>query len=136
MSLIEKYIHDDIGYNPFLIREGWQVAKLNHLPGHGFDDIAKMEMHNYTDEVFILFSGTAILIASSNGEGTPPFELINMVSGVVYNIPQGVWHNIAMSPDAEIIIVEKNNTHLNDVEYIDLDQRQSLSIKNQIESIL
>ena len=37
--MIETYFHSGEGYNPFLVREGWQVAQLNYLPGHGFDEI-------------------------------------------------------------------------------------------------
>ena len=29
-QLIEEYTHTGIGYNPFLIRNNWQVAQLNH----------------------------------------------------------------------------------------------------------
>ena len=40
--MIESYFHKGEGYNPFLIREGWQVAQLNHVSGHGLDDIERM----------------------------------------------------------------------------------------------
>ena len=55
--MIETYFHSGEGYNPFLVREGWQVAQLNYLPGHGFDEIEQIEVHRETDEVFILFKG-------------------------------------------------------------------------------
>ena len=53
--MIESYFHKGEGYNPFLIREGWQVAQLNHVSGHGLDDIERIEVHKSTEEVFILF---------------------------------------------------------------------------------
>ena len=43
--MIERYYHEAEGYNPFLIREGWQVAQLNYLPGHGLDDMVDVEVH-------------------------------------------------------------------------------------------
>lgn len=52
--MIERYYHEAEGYNPFLIREGWQVAQLNYLPGHGLDDMVDVEVHRQTDEAFIL----------------------------------------------------------------------------------
>ena len=52
--MIETYYHDKEGYNPFLIREGWQVAQLNHVAKHGLADIDQIEVHRATDEVFIL----------------------------------------------------------------------------------
>ena len=47
--MIETYFHSGEGYNPFLVREGWQVAQLNYLPGHGFDEIEQIEVHRETD---------------------------------------------------------------------------------------
>ena len=136
MKPIEKYIHEGIGYNPYLITGQWQVAKLNYLDGHGLDQIDKMEVHRKTDEVFILLCGTAVLIASSQTDGKGSFEVVKMELGVTYNIPTGVWHNIAMAPDAQIIIVENNNTHLNDVEYTTLDRDACDNLKQQIDKAL
>lgn len=62
--MIETYYHDKEGYNPFLIREGWQVAQLNHVTKHGLADIDQIEVHRAADEVFILFKGVAVLIAA------------------------------------------------------------------------
>lgn len=112
--MIERYYHEAEGYNPFLIRDGWQVAQLNYLPGHGLDDMVDVEMHRQTDEAFILFSGTAVLVAAEVGEQGIVFECVRMTPGVTYNIPAGMWHNIGMSTDARMIIVERSGTHLND----------------------
>jgi len=137
MNLIEEYIHGGIGYNPFFIRDGWQVAKLNPLPGHGLDEIDKIEVHNDTDEVFVLIHGIAVLIAAKVQENDEiRFYNIHMESGVVYNLPRGVWHNIAMAEGAELIIIEKDNTHLNDCQYKNLSSLQQSELKEQIKNIL
>ena len=62
--LIEKYSYKGEGYDPFLIRNNWQVAKLNYMPGQGLTDIIKIDKHSETDEVFILLKGIAVLIAA------------------------------------------------------------------------
>jgi mannose-6-phosphate isomerase-like protein (cupin superfamily) len=131
MNSIEKYEHKGIGYNPVLIRNGWQVAVLNYLSGHGMNEIDQLEVHNKTDEVFILLKGTAVLIAGKPGA----LELINMEQGQIYNIPKGCWHNIAMEEDANLIIVEKDNTHKNDVSYLSLDAAQQRELENRIKEI-
>lgn len=136
MKLIEEYIHEGIGYNPFFIREGWQVAKLNPLPGHGLEEIERIEVHNSTDEVFVLIHGTAVLIAADVQEDKIKFQNVLMNPGIVYNLPKGVWHNIAMAEGAELIIVEKDNTHLNDCKYKKLDSLQQTELKEQIKDIL
>lgn len=118
--MIETYFHTGQGYEPFLIREGWQVAQLNYLPGYGFDQIGRIEVHRDTDEVFILFKGSAVLIAANPREEGIEFQCEKMRAGVTYNIPAGTWHTIAMDTDVEIIIVEKSNTHTQDCGFLDL----------------
>lgn len=134
--MIERYFHTEDGYNPFLIREGWQVAQLNYVAKHGLDDIDDVEMHALTDEVFILMRGRAALITASFEGDEPTFEVENMQVGVTYNIPAGVWHNIAMDKDAQIIIVERNNTHLEDVAHKTLTDEQLQRVYAQINAAL
>lgn len=119
--MIQTYIHDGEGYNPYLIEDGWQVAKLNYLPTHGLDDIIDVERHNRTDEVFILLKGTGVLITATFDDGVN-LQYVLMKPGITYNVPAGEWHNIAMSKDCQIIIVEKDNTHLNDCDHKVLSQ--------------
>jgi mannose-6-phosphate isomerase-like protein (cupin superfamily) len=131
-QLIEKYTHTAEGYNPFLIRDKWQVAQLNYVSGQGFADMDKIEVHQQTDEVFILLKGTAVLIAAEKEGDKVNFQTIEMIEGITYNIPAGVWHNIAMDPDAQIIIVEDANTHLHDVTYYYLSDEQKKNIDTQL----
>jgi mannose-6-phosphate isomerase-like protein (cupin superfamily) len=129
---VEKYYHRGEGYNPFLIRERWQVAQLNHVVNHGFEDLLDMERHQSTDEVFILFKGTAVILTAEMNEGETTFEYVKLDCGVTYNVPAGVWHNIAMSDDAQIILVENSNTHLYDVEHRTLSEEQLSTITQQL----
>lgn len=123
--LIETYFHEGIGYNPFFIKDNWQVAQLNFMPEQSLYGIKKMDMHMQTDEVFILTKGTAVLVAGILEQDKFSFELIRMEVGTTYNIKANLWHNIAMDTDAQVIIVEKSNTHLGDFIF------QQLSIEEQ-----
>jgi hypothetical protein len=125
--MIETYFHCGPGYCPHLIREGWQVAQLNYLPELHRTFIHRVERHRQTDEVFVLCNGGSILTAAAECEAGLKFEVVRMKTGVTYNIPAGVWHNIAMMPDDLVIIVEKNNTHLADLEYRDFTPVESAS---------
>lgn len=122
--LIETYFHAGRGYEPLLVRAGWQVAQLNFLPEQRAAQIARVERHVHTDEVFILCKGGAILVAAADGAAGLRFEAVRMKAGVTYNLPAGVWHNIAMTPDDLVIIVEKDNTHRTDVEHRNFTQRE------------
>ena len=122
--LIETYFHAGPGYEPFLVRAGWQVAQLNFVPEQRAAHINRAERHAHTDEVFVLCQGGAILVAAEEGAAGLRFEAVRMKPGVTYNIPAGVWHNIAMMPGDLVIIVEKDNTHRTDVEYRNFTLRE------------
>lgn len=135
-QLIEIYSHTGEGYNPFFIKDNWQVAQLNYMPALGISNIEKLEKHVHTDEIFILFRGTAVLIAAEEQETGFAFQSINMKQGITYNIPANRWHAIAMEKDAEIIIVEKSNTHLSDVVYKILSTKEKSGLDQQIQNSL
>lgn len=130
--LIETYFHHGTGYNPFFIQEHWQVAQLNFMDEQGLYAIQKMDMHVQTDEVFILTKGTAVLIAGELQQNKFTFELIKMKAGTTYNIRANLWHNIAMDTDAQVIIVEKSNTHLGDFIFRSLSIEEQEDLNNAI----
>lgn len=136
VNKIEHFFHSGEGYNPFFIRDTWQVAQLNFLPGHEPENIARMEVHKHTDEVFILVKGKAVLIAAQSWDKELVVECVQLVQGVVYNIPAGTWHNIAMDKNAQLIIIEKNNTHLEDVEHRLLKDDEIRLLTDTMRSIL
>ncbi len=135
MSLIEKYEIKESGYHPFLIREGWQVAQLNYEINQKIQNIKKLEVHNHTDEVFILMKGRAVLISAKIDDSKPQFELEVMRPGITYNVPRKTWHNIAMEKKCEVIIVEKSNTHQNDVAFFQLTDEEYLELKGQLQEL-
>jgi len=134
-SMIESYPLSSAGYDPFLIRKGWQVARLTHIPEQDLFGIKKMDKHLLTDEVFILLKGTAVLIAAFEEHTDFQFEFVKMKRGIPYNIPVGQWHNIAMDREAELIIIEKDHTHLGDYEYRPLRTNQIEEINQHMRSL-
>ena len=132
MKLIEQYQISDNGYHPFLIRDGWQVAQLNYMPEQEIGNIEKLDIHHLTDEVFILLKGKAVLIGAEIKGNEVNFEVELLKPNITYNIPVGTWHNIAMSKDCEIIIVEKANTHEGDFEFFPLSEEQ----KKEMETLV
>lgn len=136
MDKISTYEYKGKGYNPYLIDKYWQIAQLNYVEGQGFYDLIKIEKHVLTDEAFILNKGNAVLIAAEITGDEVTFELEVMSSGVVYNIPKGVWHNIGLSEDAELFIVENSNTHQKDVTYFSLSESQCKELNRMIKEAL
>ena len=124
MNLIEKYNNKLPGYHPFLIREGWQVAQLNYMEEQDIDNIKKIDVHRQTDEAFWLQKGKVVLITALLEADKPTFSAELMLPEIVYNIPKDVWHNIAMTPGSEVVIVEKSETHLGDFEFFHLNEEE------------
>jgi len=129
---IEAYFHIGTGYNPFLIREGWQVAQLNYMQQLRAPEIRRLERHIATDEVFVLFKGKSVLIAAEQTPDELHLETELMTPGVTYNVPARTWQSIAMTPGDTVIIVEKSNTHLNDDQYRDLNEREYVQLQAAI----
>jgi hypothetical protein len=80
-------------------------------------------------------AGQAVLIAAVINEEGINFEVTNMRPKVLYNIPKGCWHNIAMSEDAEVLITEDANTHLGDYEFYYLNKEKQKEISELIKSV-
>jgi len=135
-ALIETYLHRGEGYNPFFIRDYWQVAQLNYMCEQGLTGIEKMDKHMLTDEVFVLIRGVAVLIAAEEEIQGFNFQCIRMKPGITYNIPVNVWHNIAMDEQTEIIIIEKSNTHLGDFIYRPLSGAEKKTLNVKIRNVL
>jgi mannose-6-phosphate isomerase-like protein (cupin superfamily) len=131
-EMIEVYAYDGAGYNPYMIRENWQVAQLNYIVKQGFEDIEKIDIHFETDEVFILLEGEVILITAEKEGDELTFRMKKMEKNIVYNIPKMTWHNIAMSEDAQVIIVENAGTHIQDFDFYYLNAEQKKTMYAEI----
>ncbi len=132
MSLIETYQNKEVRHYPFVIRDGWQVAQLNYTDEQHIENIDKIEIHNKTEEVFVLLTGRAVLILTTIVDDVLSFEVTLMKSTNAYNIPVNVWHNIAMEKGSEVLIVEKSNKHLGDIEYFYLNEKQKADLNEEV----
>jgi len=113
MQGLEIFSYEGNGYNATMNFETWRVAFLNFA--ERFDVIDKLERHLLTDEVFVLLEGKAALFIGE--EATP----VHMEPGKIYNVKQGVWHNVKVTQDAKLLIVENHNTGKDNSEYMPID---------------
>ncbi len=112
---IEIYRQDDPGYKTQFCFGAWRVGLLRE--DDRFVHVTYLERHLLTDEAFALLEGRAALITRSDGKET----FTEMLPGSVYNIPQGLLHNIVVSPDATVIIAENAETGRENTEYEPFD---------------
>ena len=59
-----------------------------------------------------------------------------MQPGIVYNIRREVWHKIAMQPGSQVLIIENNDTHLNDFEFFELTESQKSQLRECVTKIV
>ncbi len=130
---VNTFFFQGQGFKPLLVSAGWQVAQLNDCEELHSDTVNRIERHDASDEVFVLLRGNALLVTATQQAGQHQFELLQMEQGVTYNIPLGTWHTIMTSPGMQVMIVEKKNTHLNDVTYCALTDEEREALRAKLE---
>ena len=98
------------GYKPLVDFETWRVAILKFCDDLRVENLKTMQRHMETDEVFVLLNGTCTLVSGGNGEKPGEITVLSMNQNKLYNVKKGVWHTHTLSKDAEVLIVENQNT--------------------------
>jgi hypothetical protein len=122
---VDIFSWDEQGYKPLVFFNDWQTAILNWEPLFDSQNLGEIERHNKSDEVFVLIEGNAMLFSI-----TPHGEICvnDMVRGVIYNVKQGVWHNLLSTKSAKWIIVENRNTDITDTHLRQLTESEKSEI--------
>ena len=114
MDGLDVIDYEGKGYKPVVKFEAWRVAFLNY--DTHFDKIMKLERHMETDEVFMLLEGEATLVIGLEK------SLVPMEKHKIYSVKKGTWHNIKVSENAKVFIVENDDTTVNNTEYVYFDE--------------
>ena len=124
------------GYKELVIYDTWRVAMLNYIDELLPEKINNFQAHLKTDEVFVLLEGRCILYtADITNNNIHNIEGIDMIKGKVYNMKKGVYHTHTLSIDAKVLIVENDDTALENSPQYWIDKRvndQLVSIKNAL----
>jgi mannose-6-phosphate isomerase-like protein (cupin superfamily) len=114
MEGVEVLYTMEEGYRPQVHFETWRVAILRYADRFNRANLNRLERHHLTDEVFVLLEGEATLIIGERCEECP------MEMNRIYNVRKDVWHHIIVSRDTRVLIVENDNTGLENTEYLPL----------------
>ena len=106
---IEVLEYNGDGYSKVMSYDAWRVAIINYAERFEEKNLSRLERHLLTDEVFVLLEGDATLVSDS--------AQYRMEKGTMYNVNAGVWHAISVSRDAKVLIVENDNTCIENTEY-------------------
>jgi len=112
-SKVEISEFTEEGYKEIVIYGAWRVAMLNYIDELLPEKIDNFQAHLNTDEVFVLLEGRCILYtADITNNRIHNIEGIDMIKGHVYNMKKGVYHTHTLSKDAKVLIVENDDTNL------------------------
>ena len=129
MKLFETYDVKGIGYEKLFHFGSWRVARLNYIEELDLHKLNFIECHQETDEVFVLLNGSCDMVLLKHND-PKSFTHLPLEKNRVYKIPKGVYHAHALSHDAEVLIIEEENTcdknshriYLNELEMKDIQK--------------
>ncbi len=115
------------GYQPVVISGDWLVTLMNWELRFDPTTVGKIERHNETDEVFVLLHGKSVLFIKNEAG----IEVQDMIPGRVYQVTRGTWHNVIGTRDATWLIVEAENTSVENSNYAQLSEEEKKILYEQ-----
>jgi len=131
-GLIEIGDYKEEGNAPVIDFESWRVARTNYSKQTDKENIAALSKHFFTDEVFVLLEGKAVLIVASGESKAEQIHCINMDKVKIYNVKKDVFHALVTTKDGKILIVENKDTSIENSKAIQLTDGQVEHIKSEI----
>lgn len=110
-NIVEIKDYTGEGYKPQVDFGAWRVAIANFKPDWAKGKQTYIERHMQTDEVFVLLSGEVSLLIGKEMTEYP------LEPGKIYNVKAASWHQLQMSEDAKVLIVENRDTGRSNSEY-------------------
>lgn len=123
-SLLQVVEYRGEGYLPLIDYADWRVAILRYIDELEPQNLATMQRHDETDEVFVLLAGRCILFLGAGAERVSEIHGQDMEPLKLYNVKKGCWHTHTLSRDATVLIVENRDTTEDNSPQIALDAGQ------------
>jgi ureidoglycolate hydrolase len=120
------------GYRSLVSFGQWRVAVLNYLEELQPDKVLSMERHNATDEVFVILAGKAMLVIGGNLDEVQTPGFYPMEIGKTYNVKCHTWHTVMMSHNAQLLIIENDDTSTENSEYLSLSTEVQVVIRDKV----
>ena len=107
------------GFEPIFHTPNFKCAFITLSPQYAFGEIKEMKRHNDSDEVFVLLSGSAVLLTRE--KGSTEYTKTVLEYHTAYNMQQGTWHYLAVSEDALVFVAESGSMEKENTETLSLE---------------
>lgn len=109
-TLLEIRDYTGEGYRPLIDFGAWRVAILRACDDLLPENLATMQRHDETDEVFVLLAGRCILFFGEGADAVTAIHAVEMEPLKLYNVKRGAWHTHTLDAAATVLIVENADT--------------------------
>ena len=120
------------GMTPVYKNDNWMIGIKNFKPANAIENLDSMERHNETDEQFVLLEGECTLIYANEEGGELHIEALVMQKGKVYSIPAKLWHNTITIPSTKMVLIEAQNTSMDNSNVLTLTDVQRKKVKDLV----
>ncbi|TQO38427.1 hypothetical protein GQ41_3074 [Arenibacter algicola] len=129
MGLIEKISNEKAGFHPVVVKDCWQVIKVNYSQQNELDKIDSLIRNGNNALALCLLTGRAVLLIQNSEKNAVSLKAITMVRGSSYVIPENVGYNIAMEKGCQLFAVESPYNRTENVRKIPLTNAELEVIK-------
>jgi ureidoglycolate hydrolase len=121
------------GMNRVVESGEWVIGIKNYKLANDQTHFDYVEKHLLTDEAFVLLKGQCTLLIDVSAQNNhADIQPLAMEQEKVYCVHQGVWHNMIMSKDAKLILIENLNTSSVNSEMYTLTKAEIQAIQAQL----
>lgn len=120
MGLIEKISNEKAGFHPVVVKDCWQVTKVNYSQQNELDKIDSLIRNENNALALSLLTGRAVLLIQNPDKNAVSLKAITMVRGTSYVIPENVGYNIVMEKGCQLFAVESPSNRTENVRKIPL----------------
>ncbi len=107
------------GFEPIFHTPNFKCAFITLSPQYAFGKVKEMKRHNDSDEVFVLLSGSAVLLTRE--EGSTEYAKTPLEYQTAYNVKHGTWHYLAVSEDSLVFVAESGSMKKENTETISVE---------------
>jgi ureidoglycolate hydrolase len=121
---IARFFHDKGGLSLVYESDNRVIGLKNFQPKNSILKVDEFERHLETDEQFVLFCGSCLLVSMADDADDSDLEFMWMEQGILYSVPRGLWHATVMTADAKMMLIENSGTTFDNSERRKLSKKQ------------